>query len=104
MSEVPFLKETSRTAGRDALRKNINAAIALSSAVRSTLGPSGQDKLLLDDQGRTMVTNDGVTILESARVEHPIAKMLIQTSSTQDYIARDGTTSAVLITLSLIHI
>jgi len=103
MSEVPFLKETSRTAGRDALRKNINAAIALSSAVRSTLGPSGQDKLLLDDQGRTMVTNDGATILESARVEHPIAKMLIQTSSTQDYIARDGTTSAVLITSELLQ-
>lgn len=103
MSDVSFLKETSRTAGRDALRKNINAAIALSSAVRSTLGPSGQDKLLLDDQGRTMVTNDGVTILESARVEHPIAKMLIQTSSTQDYIARDGTTSAVLLTAELLQ-
>lgn len=103
MSEVPFLRETSRTSGRDALRKNINAALALASAVRSTLGPNGQDKLLLDDQGRTMVTNDGVTILESARVEHPIAKMLIQTSSTQDYIARDGTTSAVLLTSELLQ-
>ena len=91
MSEVPILKETTRTTGREALRNNITAAMALAGAVRTTLGPLGQDKLLIDDEGRTMVTNDGVTVLESAKVEHPVAKMLINASTTQDRIARDGT-------------
>ena len=58
MSEVPILKETTRSTGREALRNNITAAMALAGAVRSTLGPLGQDKLLIDDEGRTMVTND----------------------------------------------
>jgi hypothetical protein len=84
MSEVPILEETERTTGRDALRKNIQAAIALAGAVRSTLGPKGLDKLLVDDEGRSMVTNDGITVLESAKVEHPIAHMLISASATQE--------------------
>ena len=103
MSEVPILKETTRSTGRDALRSNITAALALAGAVRSTLGPLGQDKLLVDDEGRTMVTNDGVTVLESAKVEHPVAKMLINASTTQDRIARDGTTSAVLLSAELLQ-
>ena len=103
MSEVPILKETSRTTGREALRNNITAAMALAGAVRTTLGPLGQDKLLIDDEGRTMVTNDGVTVLESAKVEHPVAKMLINASTTQDRIARDGTTSAVLLSAELLQ-
>ena len=103
MSEVPLLKETTRTTGREALRNNITAAMALAGAVRTTLGPMGQDKLLIDDEGRTMVTNDGVTVLESAKVEHPVAKMLINASTTQDQIARDGTTSAVLISAELLQ-
>lgn len=103
MSEVPILKETTRTTGREALRNNITAAMALAGAVRTTLGPLGQDKLLIDDEGRTMVTNDGVTVLESAKVEHPVAKMLINASTTQDRIARDGTTSAVLLSAELLQ-
>ena len=103
MSEVPILKETTRSTGREALRNNITAAMALAGAVRSTLGPLGQDKLLIDDEGRTMVTNDGVTVLESAKVEHPVAKMLINASTTQDSIARDGTTSAVLLAAELLQ-
>lgn len=103
MSEVPILKETTRSTGRDALRSNITAAMALAGAVRSTLGPLGQDKLLIDDEGRTMVTNDGVTVLESAKVEHPVARMLINASTTQDRIARDGTTSAVLLAAELLQ-
>ena len=103
MSEVPILKETTRSTGREALRNNITAAMAWAGAVRSTLGPLGQDKLLIDDEGRTMVTNDGVTVLESAKVEHPVAKMLINTSTTQDRIARDGTTSAVLLSAELLQ-
>ena len=103
MSDVPILKETTRSTGREALRNNITAAMALAGAVRSTLGPRGMDKLLIDDEGRTMVTNDGVTVLESAQVEHPVAKMLINASTTQDRIARDGTTSAVLFSAELLQ-
>ncbi|MGB1623181.1 MAG: thermosome subunit beta [Candidatus Poseidoniaceae archaeon] len=103
MAEAPVLEDTERTTGRVALRKNIAAAMALSGAVRSTLGPKGLDKLLLDDEGRTLVTNDGVTVLETARVEHPVARMLIDASSAQDRAARDGTTSAVVIAAELLR-
>ena len=96
MAEEIILKETDRTSGREALRKNVQAALALAGAVRSTLGPLGLDKLLVDDQGRSLVTNDGVTVLENAKVEHPIARMIIDTSSTQDKVARDGTTSSAI--------
>ncbi|MBT3452471.1 MAG: thermosome subunit [Euryarchaeota archaeon] len=103
MSDVPILKDTDRSTGRGALQKNIQAALALAGAVRSTLGPRGLDKLLIDDDGRTMVTNDGVTVLESAKVEHPVAKMIINASSVQDKIARDGTTSTVLICAEMLQ-
>ena len=63
---------------------NVQAAIALCRCSSLTLGPKGLDKLLVDDQGETLVTNDGVTVLETARVEHPVAKMIISASSTQD--------------------
>ena len=96
MAEEEILKETDRTSGREALRKNVQASLALAGAVRSTLGPMGLDKLLVDDEGRTLVSNYGVTILENAKVEHPIAKMIISTSTTQDKVARDGTTSTVV--------
>ena len=97
MSEAPILKDTTRSSGREALQKNIQAAMAPSEAIRSTLGPKGLDKLLIDDDGRTLVTNDGVTVLETAKVEHPVAKMMINASSTQDRIAKDGTTSTVIL-------
>ncbi|MEC8242091.1 MAG: thermosome subunit alpha [Candidatus Thermoplasmatota archaeon] len=97
MSEAPILKDTTRSNGREALQKNIQAAMALAEAIRSTLGPKGLDKLLIDDEGRTLVTNDGVTVLETAKVEHPVAKMMINASSTQDRIAKDGTTSTVIL-------
>ena len=80
MSEAPILKDTTRSNGREALQKNIQAAMALAEAIRS-LGPKGLDKLLIDDEGRTLVTNDGVTVLETAKVEHPVAKMMINASS-----------------------
>ena len=103
MSEAPILKDTTRSSGREALQKNIQAAMALSEAIRSTLGPKGLDKLLIDDEGRTLVTNDGVTVLETAKVEHPVAKMMINASSTQDRIAKDGTTSTVILAGELLQ-
>ena len=101
--DTSILEETERSSGRAALRKNVQAAMALAGAVRSTLGPKGLDKLLLDDEGRIQVTNDGVTVLEAAKVQHPTAKMLISSSSTQDRVARDGTTSTVLITAEMLQ-
>ena len=103
MSDASILSDTDRTTGHDALRKNIQAALALSSAIRSTLGPRGLDKLLIDDSGQTLTTNDGVTVLETAKVEHPVAKMLINASSVQDKIARDGTTSTVLLSAEMLN-
>ena len=103
MAEETILESTERTSGREALRKNVQAAIALAGAVRSTLGPKGLDKLLVDDQGETLVTNDGVTVLETARVEHPVAKMIISASSTQDRVAKDGTTTTVVICAEMLR-
>ena len=103
MAEETILESTERTSGREALRKNVQAAIALAGAVRSTLGPKGLDKLLVDDQGQTLVTNDGVTVLETAKVEHPVAKMIISASSTQDKVARDGTTTTVVICAEMLR-
>ena len=96
------LADTERTAGRTALRNNVAAAVALSNAVRSTLGPKGLDKLLVGGDGTSLVTNDGVTVLESAKVEHPTAIMLISTSRAQDDEVRDGTTSTVVLTAELL--
>jgi chaperonin GroEL (HSP60 family) len=101
--DTSILEDTERSSGRAALRKNVQAAMALAGAVRSTLGPKGLDKLLLDSEGKIQVTNDGVTVLEAAKVQHPTARMLISSSSTQDRVARDGTTSTVLITAEMLQ-
>ena len=97
------LQDTDRIEGRSALVNNTKAALALAGAVRSTLGPRGSDKMLVDENGEIIVTNDGVTVLETAKVEHPTANLLISTSSAQDRIARDGTTTSVLLTAELLR-
>ncbi|MCS7145279.1 MAG: thermosome subunit beta [Nitrososphaerota archaeon] len=95
---VLILKEgTSRTRGRSAQRNNITAARIIAEMVKSTLGPKGMDKILVDTIGDVIVTNDGATILEKMDVEHPAAKMIIEVAKTQDKSVGDGTTSAVLI-------
>tara|TARA_B100000945_G_scaffold77849_1_gene60118 strand:- start:15337 stop:16971 length:1635 start_codon:yes stop_codon:yes gene_type:complete len=91
------LEDTDRIHGRTALVNNVRAASSLASAIRSTLGPKGLDKMLVDGDGSALVTNDGVTVLETANVEHPTARMLIDASSSQDRSARDGTTTTVLL-------
>lgn len=99
-----LLSDTDRTHGRSALRNNVAAASALADAVRSTLGPKGLDKMLVNGGGEeTIVTNDGVTVLENAEVEHPTAKMLIAQSSAQDRQAGDGTTTTVILTAELLQ-
>ena len=97
------LEDTDRIHGRSAFVNNVKAAVALSGAVRSTLGPKGLDKMLVDGDGDATVTNDGVTVLETAKVEHPTARLLVSTSSAQDRAARDGTTTAVILTSELLQ-
>ena len=95
---VLILKEgAERTRGRDAQRNNIMAAKIIAEAVRTTLGPRGMDKMLVDTLGDVVITNDGATILDEMDVEHPAAKMLVEVAKTQDEEVGDGTTSAVVL-------
>ena len=95
---IIILKEgTARDRGKGAQYNNIAAARAVADAVRSTLGPRGMDKMLVDSLGDVTITNDGVTILKEIEVEHPAAKMLVEVAKTQDQEAGDGTTTAVIL-------
>ncbi len=86
-----------RNTGRDAQRLNITAAKLVAEAVRTTLGPKGMDKMIVDSIGDVTVTNDGVTILEEMQIEHPAAKMMVEIAKTQEDEVGDGTTTAVII-------
>ena len=93
-----ILKEgTKRESGKDAMQNNIEAARAIATSIRSTLGPRGMDKMLVDSLGDIVITNDGVTILKEMDVEHPAAKMMVEVSKTQDSFVGDGTTTAVIV-------
>ncbi|MCC4771471.1 thermosome subunit [Methanosarcina sp. DH2] len=93
-----ILKEGSkRTRGRDAQSNNIMAAKAVAEAVRTTLGPKGMDKMLVDSMGDVVITNDGATILKEMDIEHPAAKMVVEVAKTQDDEVGDGTTSAAVV-------
>ena len=91
-----------RTIGRDAQRNNIMAAKAVAETVRTTLGPKGMDKMLVDSLGDVVVTNDGVTILQEMQIEHPAAKMIVEVAKTQENEVGDGTTTAVVLTGELL--
>ncbi len=88
---------TERERGKGATANNIAAARAVADAVRSTLGPRGMDKMLVDSMGDITITNDGVTILKEVDVEHPAAKMIVEVAKTQDQQCGDGTTTAVVL-------
>ncbi len=90
-------EDTKRTTGRDAQRNNIAAAKAVAQTVRTTLGPKGMDKMVVDSLGDVIVTNDGVTILKEIQIEHPAAKMVVEIAKTQDNAVGDGTTTAVIL-------
>ena len=97
-TQILVLKEgTRRERGKGAQFNNIAAAKAVADAVRSTLGPRGMDKMLVDSLGDVVITNDGVTILKEIDIEHPAAKMLVEVAKTQDDEAGDGTTTAVIL-------
>jgi thermosome len=93
-----IMKEgTTSTRGRSAQHKNIAAAKAVADSVRSTLGPKGMDKMLVDSMGDVVITNDGATILKEMDIVEPAAKMIIEVAKTQEQHCHDGTTSAVVI-------
>lgn len=93
---------TNQTRGKTAQGNNIAAAKAVAEAVKSTLGPKGMDKMLVNGLGDVLITNDGATILREINVEHPAAKMVIEVSKTQEAQCYDGTTSAVVLAGALL--
>jgi chaperonin GroEL (HSP60 family) len=100
MGTTPILilkQGTKRERGKDAQYDNIMAARAIADAVRSTLGPKGMDKMLVDSMGDVVITNDGVTILKEIDVQHPAAKMVVEVAKTQDEEVGDGTTTAAIL-------
>jgi len=88
---------TLRQTGKSAQKANIAAAKAVADAVKTTLGPKGMDKMLVDSIGDIVITNDGVTILEEMEIEHPAAKMMVEVAKTQNEEVGDGTTTAVVL-------
>src|SRR5512139_289708 len=101
---IIILKENvERNTGKEAQRSNIAAAKAIAGAVKSTLGPRGMDKMLVDSTGDIVITNDGATILGEIAVQHPGAKMVIEVARTQDEEVGDGTTTAVVIVGALME-
>ncbi|HIH61103.1 MAG TPA: thermosome subunit, partial [Methanobacteriales archaeon] len=95
-------KGTTRYVGKEAQRMNILAGRILADTIRTTLGPKGMDKMLVDSLGDIVVTNDGVTILKEMDIAHPAAKMLVEVAKTQEDEVGDGTTTAVIITGELL--
>ena len=101
---VLILKEgTARRRGRDAQRNNIMAARIVAEVLKSTLGPRGMDKMLIDSLGDITITNDGAAILDDVEVEHPAAKMMVEVAKTQDDEVGDGTTTAVILAGELLR-
>jgi chaperonin GroEL (HSP60 family) len=95
---VIVLKEdTERSRGRDARKSNMMAAQIIAEVLKTTLGPRGMDKMLIDSLGDITITSDGATILDEIDVQHPAAKMMIEVAKTQDKEVGDGTTTAVLL-------
>jgi len=100
---VIILREGStRSRGRDARRSNMMAAQIISEVLKTTLGPRGMDKMLIDSLGDITITNDGATILDEIDVQHPAAKMMIEVAKTQDDEVGDGTTTAVILSGELL--
>ncbi|NWK01660.1 thermosome subunit, partial [Marine Group I thaumarchaeote] len=94
---ILVLKESAlQQKGKDAQRNNIAAAKLVAELVRTSLGPRGLDKMLVDSLGDVTITNDGATILKEIDVQHPAAKMMVEIAKTVDNEVGDGTTSSVI--------
>lgn len=96
-------ENVSRTIGREAQRNNILAAKVVADIVKTTLGPRGMDKMLVDAAGNIIVTNDGVTILQEMEIDHPAAKMMVEIARTQEKEVGDGTTTVAMLAGKLLE-
>ncbi|QCS44241.1 thermosome subunit alpha [Natrinema versiforme] len=94
---IVLSEDSQRTSGEDAQSMNVQAGKAVAESVRTTLGPKGMDKMLVDSSGNVIVTNDGVTLLSEMEIDHPAADMIVEVAETQEEEVGDGTTSAVVI-------
>ncbi|MFC4439690.1 MULTISPECIES: thermosome subunit alpha [Natrialbaceae] len=94
---IVLSEDSQRTSGKDAQSMNVQAGKAVAESVRTTLGPKGMDKMLVDSSGNVIVTNDGVTLLSEMEIDHPAADMIVEVAETQEDEVGDGTTSAVVI-------
>ena len=101
-TQAPLTVAGERTTGKNVRTQNVLAASSIANIVKSSLGPVGLDKMLVDDVGDVTVTNDGATILKLLDVEHPAAKVLCELAELQDQEVGDGTTSVVLIAAELL--
>src|SRR6188472_4304206 len=101
---VLILKEgTKQNKGKEAQRNNITAAKLVAEIVKSSLGPRGMDKMLVDTLGDVTITNDGATILKEIDVQHPAAKMMVEVAKSVDNEVGDGTTSSVVFAGALLE-
>ncbi len=97
-----MLLDGSRTSGMDVRNANVTAAVAIANIVKTSLGPVGLDKMLVDEIGDVTITNDGATILAQLDIEHPAAKVLVELAQLQDAEVGDGTTSVVIVAAELL--
>src|SRR3989344_7261935 len=103
--QTPYVlpEHVSRTIGKDAQRNNILAAKIVADIVKTTLGPKGMDKMLVNSAGEIIVTNDGVTILNEMEIDHPAAKMIVEIAKTQENEVGDGTTTVAMLAGKLLE-
>merc|ERR1719276_617236 len=102
MSGAGMLLDGDRTSGMDVRNANVTAAVSVANIVKTSLGPVGLDKMLVDEIGDVTITNDGATILQLLDIEHPAAKVLVELAQLQDQEVGDGTTSVVIIASELL--
>ncbi|RMX65886.1 hypothetical protein DD238_003883 [Peronospora effusa] len=102
METADLVVDGTRTSGKDIREQNVTAAVAIANIVKSSLGPVGLDKMLVDDIGDVTITNDGATILKQLEVEQPAGKVLVELAGLQDQEVGDGTTSVVIIAAELL--
>jgi len=102
MSGAGMLLDGSRVTGMDVRNANVTAAVAIANIVKTSLGPVGLDKMLVDEIGDVTITNDGATILAQLDIEHPAAKVLVELAQLQDAEVGDGTTSVVIVAAELL--
>lgn len=102
MSSGGMLLDGERTSGQDVRTQNVTAAMAIANIVKTSLGPVGLDKMLVDEIGDVTITNDGATILAQLDIEHPAARVLVELAQLQDQEVGDGTTSVVIVAAELL--